>query len=146
MRTTAIALIGIVVCTTSGCFLWKKSEAPVPTKQQFVLHGIIDFNKSKIRPDSMVVIQEAAAKLNEQGNLAVLVEGHSDAKGSPEYNQRLSVRRAESVRDALVQLGIAKGRIVVVGKGSSEPIASSATREGRARNRRVVLVVYEPES
>lgn len=143
MRTTAIVLIGIVVCTSSGCFLWKKTE-PVPTKQQLVLHGIIDFNKSKIRPDSMVVIQEAAARLNQQGNLAVLVEGHSDAKGSPEYNQALSVRRAESVRKALVQLGVAQGRIVVVGKGSSEPIASSATREGRARNRRVVLVVYTP--
>ena len=144
MRTAAVALTGIVLCFLPGCGWWKKPAPVAPVKKQYVLNGIIDFNKSQIRADSMPVIEEAAAKLNAQGNLAVLVEGHSDAKGSPEYNQKLSVRRADSVRDALVRLGVAPGRIVVVGKGSSEPIADSSTREGRARNRRVVLVVYEP--
>ena len=142
-RAVALLLVGLL-CATSGCFLWKKAEPKGLTRKELVLHGVVDFNKSKIRPDALAVIQEAADMLNGNGNLAVLVEGHSDAKGTPEYNQTLSLQRAESVSDYLVRLGVARGRIVVVGKGSSEPVASSATRAGRAQNRRVVLVVYEP--
>jgi outer membrane protein OmpA-like peptidoglycan-associated protein len=123
--------------------LWKRS-APAPTKEQIVLHGVVDFNKADIRADSMGLLEEAAAKLKEQGNLGVVVEGHSDAKGGLKYNQRLSLQRAEAVRDYLVRLGVSRDRIVVIGKGASEPIATNDTPEGRAQNRRVVLVVYQP--
>ena len=122
--------------------MWKRPVL-APTKEQIVLHGIVDFNKANIRSDSIALIEEAAAKLKEDGNLGVVVEGHSDSKGSPEYNQKLSLRRAEAVRDYLVRLGVDRGRIVVIGKGAGEPIATSATREGRMQNRRVVLVVYK---
>ncbi|HXQ23880.1 MAG TPA: OmpA family protein [Candidatus Acidoferrales bacterium] len=135
-------MIGIVLCATSGCSLWKPS-VPAPTKEQIVLHGIVDFDKSNIRSDSVALIEEAAAKLKEDGNLGVVVEGHSDSKGSPKYNQKLSLRRAEAVRDYLVRLGVDRGRIVVIGKGSGDPVATSATPEGRMQNRRVVLIVYK---
>jgi outer membrane protein OmpA-like peptidoglycan-associated protein len=92
----------------------------------------------------MPLIEAAAAKLNQYGNLGVVVEGHSDATGTLEYNQELSLRRAEAVRDALVRLGVDRGRIVVIGQGSSQPVASNDTPEGRAHNRRVVLLVYQP--
>jgi len=144
MRPTTLVLIGIVLCTTSGCFLRKKSELPAPAKKQIVLHGIVDFNKATIRPESMALLEEAAARLKEHGNLGVVIEGHSDSTGSVQYNQQLSLRRAETVRDSLVELGVDRGRIVTVGKGASEPIASNETPEGRAKNRRVVLVVYQP--
>ena len=143
MRTTPLLLIAVLLGATSGCALWKKS-APAPTKEQIVLHEVVDFNKSTIRPGSMALIEEAATMLNTHGNLGVVVEGHSDSKGTLQYNQKLSLRRAMAVRDQLVKLGVDQGRIVVIGKGASEPIATNETREGRAQNRRVVLVIYQP--
>jgi len=140
MRTTVLVAIGAMLCAASGCGWWKKPSVPAPKTEQIVLHGIVDFNKSTIRPDSIALIEEAVAKLKERGNLAIVVEGHSDSRGSTDYNLKLSLRRAHAVRDHLVQLGVASGRIIVLGKGASEPVATNATREGRAQNRRVELV------
>ena len=147
MRRVALSLFLVTVAVTSGCGLWKKpsEETPTLTKEQIVLHGVVDFIKAKIRPASIPLLEEAAAKLNERGNLGVVIEGHSDSKGTTDYNIRLSQRRAEAVRNYLVKLGVDQGRMVVIGKGASEPIASNDTREGRAQNRRVVITVYQPE-
>ena len=108
-----------------------------------MLHGIVDFNKSTIRESSLPLLDEAATRLKEHAELHVIVEGHSDSKGSEAFNQKLSLRRAAAVRDYLVGLGISSDRILVVGKGASQPVATNATREGRALNRRVELVVYK---
>jgi OOP family OmpA-OmpF porin len=143
MRRAAIVLIGVMLGASSGCSLWKPA-VPAPTKEQIVLHGTVDFDKSTIRPGSIPLLQEAATMLNARGNLGVVVEGYSDSKGSTEYNMKLSLRRAETVRNYLVTLGVDKNRIVVIGKGTSEPIATNDTREGRAQNRRVAIVVYQP--
>ena len=143
MRGVAIVLIGVMLGAGSGCGLWKPA-VPVPTKEQIVLHGTVDFDKSTVRPGSIPVLQESATMLNAHGNLGVVVEGYSDSKGSTEYNMKLSLRRAETVRNYLVTLGVDKNRIVVVGKGASEPIATNDTREGRAQNRRVAIVIYQP--
>jgi OOP family OmpA-OmpF porin len=141
MRTAAISLITIALSVISGCFLWKGS-VPEPTTQRIRLHGVVDFNKSMVRADSVALIEEAASMLKEHGELRIVVEGHSDSKGSEAYNQQLSLRRAWAVHDYLVRLGVASNRILVVGKGATVPIATNATREGRAQNRRVELVVY----
>ncbi|MBI1813541.1 MAG: OmpA family protein [Deltaproteobacteria bacterium] len=141
MRVTTFSLISVLICGTSGCF-WKTS-VPVPTAQRIVLHGIVDFNKAQIRPDSIALLDEAALMLKGRQDLRIIAEGHSDSKGSDEFNQKLSLRRATAVRNYLVRVGVPMDRIVVVGKGASEPIASNATREGRAQNRRVVLRVVE---
>jgi OOP family OmpA-OmpF porin len=141
MRTSALSLIALLLGGISGCFLWHRS-LPAPTKERIVLHSIVDFNRSKIRADSLALVEEAATTLKEHKDLAVAVEGYSDAKGSEIYNQKLSLRRARAVRDYLVGLGVDDGRILVVGKGASHPIATNATPEGRAQNRRVELVVY----
>jgi len=74
-------------------------------------------------------------------SLHVAVEGHTDAIGSDEYNQNLSERRAESVRDYFVQQGISTDSIVARGFGKTEPIASNDTPEGRQQNRRVELIL-----
>jgi len=136
-------LVVFWLAAASGC-AWRKPSLPAPRKEQIVLHGIVDFNKATIRPGSEELIEEAVAMLNEHGSLAVVIEGHCDAKGSLERNRKLSLQRAQAVCDYMVNRGIDRGRIVVIGKGASEPIASNDTREGRAQNRRVVLVVYEP--
>ncbi len=74
-------------------------------------------------------------------SLHVAVEGHTDSVGSDEYNQSLSERRAESVRDYFVQQGISTGAIEARGFGKTEPIASNDTPEGRQQNRRVELIL-----
>ena len=67
--------------------------------------------------------------------------GHTDSDGSEEYNQALSVRRAESVKDYLVSEDVNASIIDVSGEGESNPVASNATKEGRAQNRRVDIHV-----
>jgi outer membrane protein OmpA-like peptidoglycan-associated protein len=74
-------------------------------------------------------------------SLHLAVEGHTDSVGGDEYNQNLSERRAESVRDYFVQQGIPAGTIVARGFGKTEPIASNDTPEGRQQNRRVELIL-----
>ena len=71
----------------------------------------------------------------------IAVEGHTDAKGSVAYNKKLSDRRAASVRSYLMQKGVTEDRITSVGYGKIVSIASNDTDEGRAQNRRVVIVV-----
>jgi outer membrane protein OmpA-like peptidoglycan-associated protein len=74
-------------------------------------------------------------------SLHVAVEGHTDSVGSDEYNQQLSERRAQAVRDYLVQQGISSSNVEAHGYGKTEPIASNDTPEGRQQNRRVELVL-----
>ena len=74
-------------------------------------------------------------------SLHLAVEGHTDSVGGDEYNQNLSERRAQSVRDYFVQQGVSANAIEAKGFGKTEPIASNDTAEGRAQNRRVELVL-----
>lgn len=74
-------------------------------------------------------------------SLHVSIEGHTDSVGGDEYNQSLSERRAQAVRDYFVQQGISSGAVEAHGFGKNEPIASNDTQEGRAQNRRVELVL-----
>ncbi len=72
-----------------------------------------------------------------------IAEGHTDNKGTEEYNRRLSVRRAQAVGDYLVAVGIAPSRITVEGFGECCPLASNNTSDGRAQNRRVALRIRD---
>jgi OOP family OmpA-OmpF porin len=71
------------------------------------------------------------------------VAGHTDSDGTADYNEGLSLRRATTVRDYLAARGIAESRLTVRGYGESQPVADNSTRDGKARNRRVVLRVVE---
>jgi OOP family OmpA-OmpF porin len=109
-----------------------------------VLRGVnFDFDKSNIRADARPVLDEAIATLKAEGGVAVIAEGHTDSKGTDAYNQKLSERRANSVRDYLVRGGISAGRIKVVGYGESRPVADNKTEDGRAQNRRVELRISQ---
>lgn len=79
--------------------------------------------------------------INRHPGKPVAIEGHTDDRGADDANQALSQRRAASVRDALVALGADAGRFQVVGRGEASPLADNATTEGRARNRRVEVIV-----
>ncbi|HUI28502.1 MAG TPA: OmpA family protein [Candidatus Kryptonia bacterium] len=118
------------------------APAPLPAKKKIVLRGVnFDFDKSNIRADAAPVLDEAASTLKEATTISIAVEGHTDSRGSDEYNQGLSERRANAVRDYLADHGIDKSRMTAAGFGESRPVASNDTDEGRAQNRRVELRV-----
>lgn len=110
---------------------------------------LFDFDSDQLRSDSQIQMLEIARIFNQQGidSRKLAVEGHADALGSPEYNRMLSERRAESVARSLVFCGVARERMAVKGFGMSNPIAANTNPdgtdnpEGRARNRRVELIV-----
>ena len=117
---------------------------PPPPKKKIVLRGVhFDFNKATIRADARPILDEAIATLQQEGGVAVIAEGYTDGIGSDTYNEKLSLRRANAVRDYLTRGGIAADRISVEGFGKSHPVASNATADGRAQNRRVELRVRD---
>jgi OOP family OmpA-OmpF porin len=112
--------------------------------EKIVLRGVnFDFDKSNIRPDAAVILDEAVRILGTGSGAAVSIEGHTDWIGTDAYNQGLSERRANSVMNYLVDHGVDASRLSTAGYGESRPIASNQTREGRALNRRVELLVQE---
>lgn len=113
---------------------------PPPAKKKLVLRGVnFDFDRAIIRKDARPVLDAAIATLDQEGSVAVIAEGHTDSDGSDEYNENLSLRRAEAVRDYLVAGGISADRVSVRGFGESKPVADNDTDDGRAQNRRVEL-------
>jgi outer membrane protein OmpA-like peptidoglycan-associated protein len=118
------------------------TPAPVPIQKRIVLRNVLfDFDKAVIRPDGQPVLDEAVQLLKDEGDVAIIAEGHTDSVGTDEYNQELSLRRANAVRDYLIAHGIAAARIRIDGFGESRPVASNDTADGRAQNRRVELRV-----
>lgn len=82
-----------------------------------------------------------ARNLNQYPNSRVEVLGHTDNTGSAAYNLDLSQRRAQSVAGILAAAGVAQSRLVAVGRGLTQPVASNATESGRAQNRRVDIII-----
>jgi outer membrane protein OmpA-like peptidoglycan-associated protein len=101
-----------------------------------------DFGKSDIKPESAPALQEIAKLLKAEADIKVWVVGHTDYIGSAETNAALSSARAAAVVKALVQdHGLDGKRLSSYGNGPYAPVATNATEEGRAKNRRVELVV-----
>lgn len=97
-----------------------------------------DFDRAVVKPDSYSDIQNLADFMKEYGQTTTVLEGHTDSVGTDAYNQRLSERRANAVRNVLVdELGVEGNRVNAVGYGESRPVADNSTEEGRAINRRV---------
>lgn len=120
------------------------AATPVATGKKIVLRGVnFDFDKSNIRADARPILDEAIKTLKTEGTIAIVCEGHTDSRGTDEYNQKLSLRRAHAVKDYLVKGGVPADRIKVEGLGESKPVASNDTDDGRAQNRRVELRVAD---
>ena len=97
--------------------------------------------KSTLLSSAQVKLDQVAKALLAVRARNLIVEGHTDSQGSESYNQGLSQRRADTVRDYLVQRGYPADRIQARGKGKGSPIADNASPEGRANNRRVEIVI-----
>lgn len=111
-----------IVITLSGAVLFATGA-----------HSLLPIAKEKLR--------EVAQALLEQGDSTILVEGHTDSRGSASNNQELSLLRAQEVRGYLVSQGIPTNNIQAAGLGEERPLASNDTAEGRANNRRVEIVI-----
>jgi OmpA-OmpF porin, OOP family len=115
--------------------------APVNEKITLAADVLFDFDKSNIKPAGAKALDDLVGKLKAVNLEVIIAIGHTDSIGSVAYNQRLSVRRAESVKKYLVSKGIQPNRIYTEGKGKSQPIADNKTEAGRAKNRRVEIEV-----
>jgi len=111
---------------------------------------LFGFDKDNLNVSGLSSMDKIAAFLRERPNRKLLVEGHTDNVGTFEYNQKLSERRAASVKNALVERGVAGDRIVTIGYSKKYPVASNDTESGRQQNRRVEVVILnegvDPES
>ena len=103
-----------------------------------------DVGRYAIKPNMRPVLDRLASTLNQHPVTTVTIIGHTDSTGSDAVNDPLSVNRAASTRDYLVQRGVSAQRIAVDGRGSRQPVADNSTASGRAMNRRVEIFIAEP--
>lgn len=113
-------------------------------QENWVLIGInFDFNKATIRPESLPILYNAAEILLKNPDVKIEIQGHTDNVGSANYNQKLSLRRAETVKNFLIAKGVAANRLTTVGLGETKPIMSNKTAEDRGLNRRIEFKIIK---
>ena len=125
-----------VAVDSSGC----------PQQGEITLVGVsFETNSATLTSGSRTILDPVAANLKTYPELQIELQGHTDSVGADQYNQRLSQRRADAVREYLLAQGVSSSQIVAHGYGESQPIADNAIPEGRAQNRRVVMkVLHNP--
>lgn len=96
-------------------------------------------NSSSLLPGAYDEVNRVAQVLNQYPQTTIVISGHTDSTGSEQYNQTLSERRANAVKNALVGMGVNPARMTTIGFGKSKPVASNASEAGRQLNRRVEL-------
>ena len=156
-------LIGAVVGGAAGAIIGRKMdqqaavlarELPPGTKVSRVGEGIavtfesgllFPFDSASLKPDARDNLRKLARTLGDNARTEVLIVGHTDSTGRPEYNQDLSERRARAAADYLSEQGVARGRLRTEGRGEDEPIAGNDTEDERAQNRRVELAIVADE-
>jgi outer membrane protein OmpA-like peptidoglycan-associated protein len=99
--------------------------------------------ETQLQPAARSNLEDVVELLQSEPDKRIRIEGHTDASGPASVNQRISLERAEAVRDTLVSMGIAAGRIQAVGMGEDFPIASNENADGRNRNRRVDVILLD---
>lgn len=118
--------------------------APVAVSQAVSLSAgaLFDVNSANLKDEGKTELSRVAAQIQGMQEIqSIRIVGHTDSSGDATYNQALSERRAVAVKNFLLEQGIAPNLVSTSGKGESSPVASNATREGRARNRRVELTI-----
>jgi len=103
------------------------------------------FNKAELAPSATPKLDKLAQFMTESPQRKISVEGYTDSVGSDSYNQQLSLRRADAIKQALVLKGIAPDRVMTQGMGKAFPVADNASPEGRAMNRRVEVVIGDEQ-
>jgi OmpA-OmpF porin, OOP family len=118
-----------------------KIEPPTPPPQPESDSVLFDFDSARLKPATVAVLERMLGALRARGLSSVEIEGHADATGADAYNLALSRRRAQAVADWFTAHGVAATLVKIEAKGEAEPIAANATAAGRARNRRVEVLM-----
>lgn len=122
----------------------EQPEVPTPPSSEKVTYSadaFFDFDKAALKPEGRMALGELVSKLAGLQVEAVVAVGHTDSVGTKVYNQALSLRRAESVKNYLVSKGIDASLIFTEGKGMTQPLVPNTSRVNRAKNRRVEIEV-----
>jgi outer membrane protein OmpA-like peptidoglycan-associated protein len=106
---------------------------------------LFDTAQATLKAGAVPTIERLGDFLKDAQDRSVQIEGHTDSVGEDSYNQELSARRADAVKQALLSRGISSDRIQTVGKGENLPIASNDSAGGRQQNRRVEIIINDPE-
>jgi outer membrane protein OmpA-like peptidoglycan-associated protein len=118
-----------------------KPAPPAPgTKITEIKGPHFDFDKASIKPEGQRRLDDVVRLMRDNPNLRIVAVGHTDSVGSDAYNLKLGQRRARAVADYLTSQGVSPSRLDVRSEGESRPVASNATAEGRAENRRVEII------
>lgn len=160
--TTRGVIIGAVVGGAAGVIIGHKMDQRAKELEQNVPGAVVervgegievtftsgllfDFDSDVIRSDAATNLNSLAQNLGKYGDTNLMIAGHTDRVGSAEYNQSLSVRRAESAARYLAAHGVTR-HIATAGLGEREPIASNSTEAGRHQNRRIEIAIYASEA
>lgn len=121
----------------------KAAAKPSVTQSKITLQAdtLYDFDKSTLKPEGMATLDKIAKDLSKIKLEVIIAVGNTDSVGTDAYNMALGQRRAQSVKAYLVSKGVDGSRIYTESKGKSNPVASNATAEGRAKNRRTDIEV-----
>lgn len=156
------AILGAVIGGAAGALIGNRMDRKAQELEDELANAEVERvgEGIKVTFDSGLLFGFDSAELssNARGNLAefsnsmqefpetqILIVGHTDARGSEDYNQQLSEDRAESAAEYLIQEGITPSRITTMGKGESEPVATNDTEAGRQQNRRVEVAIFASE-
>ena len=117
--------------------------APVPSSEKvtYAADAFFDFDKAVLKPEAKTKLDDLVSKTKEINLEVIIAVGHTDSVGTDAYNDKLSVKRAESIKTYLTSKGLEANRVYTEGKGKKQPVADNKTAEGRAKNRRVEIEV-----
>jgi len=117
--------------------------APVPSSEKvtYAADAFFDFDKAVLKPEAKEKLDDLVSKTKEINLEVIIAVGHTDSVGTDAYNDKLSVRRAESIKAYLTSKGVEANRVYTEGKGKKQPVADNKTAEGRQKNRRVEIEV-----
>lgn len=119
----------------------KKTISVIELGRRLIIENLLFPTNSSVLPDSVYELEILREFMTKKTNFSVRIEGHTDSKGNKRLNKRLSLKRAEAVRQYLIKKGVAPTRIIAAGYGDTKPIADNTSEFGRRLNRRTEVVI-----
>ena len=153
-KTTKIVLIvgGVILVAGVGTYIYMNRPKPKKDENtEEVLSDVFDnlnfeFGKADIKKESLPYLDKLADTLNKSKDWTLEIQGHTDDKGSDDFNMKLSQNRADSVRNYLITKGVLSDIIIAKGFGESKPLVTNDSDANREKNRRVEFKITKPNN